>query len=112
MVGLNERLRFLRYEEGDYFKPHLDGAYTRPDQTEQSQITVQLYLNDGFEGGETTFFSPCMKNKVAVVPKPGKVLIFQHQLLHEGSVLKSGQKYSMRTDVMYKTGLAIVGKQD
>ena len=101
VVGLNERLRFLRYDEGDYFKPHLDGTYINPDQSEKSQITVQLYLNEGFQGGETTFIGP-KDERVAVVPKPGKVLIFQHQLRHEGSLLKSGRKYSMRTDVMYK----------
>lgn len=105
VVGLNERLRFLRYDGGEYFKPHYDGTYTRKDLSEKSQITVQLYLNEGFEGGETTFLSPTQDDKVAVVPKIGKVLIFQHQLFHEGSLLKSGRKYSMRTDVMYKLNL-------
>jgi hypothetical protein len=27
MVRLNERLRFLRYPEGGYFRKHIDGAY-------------------------------------------------------------------------------------
>ena len=102
VVGLNERLRFLRYDGGEFFKPHYDGTYTRKDMSEKSQITVQLYLNEGFEGGETTFLGPTQQEKVAVVPKIGKVLVFQHHLLHEGSLLKSGRKYSMRTDVMYK----------
>ena len=92
----------MRYEEGDYFKPHFDGAYELPDKTGKTQITIQLYLNEGFEGGETTFFGPSSGEEVRVVPKPGKVLIFEHQLLHEGSLLKYGTKYSMRTDVMYK----------
>ena len=26
-LGLNERLRFLRYDKGMYFKPHCDGSY-------------------------------------------------------------------------------------
>ena len=41
-------------------------------------------------------------NQVAVVPKAGRVLVFQHDILHEGSTLVSGTKYAMRTDVMYK----------
>ena len=98
---MNERFRFLRYTEGDFFKSHFDGAYTRPDNSEKSQITVQLYLNEDCEGGETTFFGP-NNEEVRVVPQPGKVLIFEHHLLHEGSLLKSGTKYAMRTDVMYK----------
>lgn len=30
------------------------------------------------------------------------VLIFEHHLLHEGSELKQGRKYTIRTDVMYR----------
>ena len=102
VVGLNERLRFLRYDNGEYFKPHRDGSFLRADNSEMSLITIQLYLNEGFEGGETTFFGP-NNEKVPIVPKTGMVLVFEHLLLHEGSLLKSGRKYSMRTDVMYKT---------
>ncbi|OJD37443.1 oxidoreductase domain containing protein [Diplodia corticola] len=56
-AGLNERLRFLRYVGGEYFKPHCDGAYergrgkegeaSRP--VERSFFTLHLYLNDGEE---------------------------------------------------------------
>jgi hypothetical protein len=28
-VGLNERMRFLRYDPGTYFQPHFDGCYVR-----------------------------------------------------------------------------------
>ena len=104
VVGLNERLRFLRYDPGEYFKPHRDGSFVRADNSEKSLITIQLYLSEGFEGGETTFFGP-NNEKVSVVPKTGMVLVFEHPLLHEGSLLKSGRKYSMRTDVMYKTDM-------
>ena len=55
VVGLNERLRFLKYSPGEYFKPHYDGSYRRPDGKEISFVTIQLYLNEGFEGGNTTF---------------------------------------------------------
>ncbi|KAJ6084292.1 hypothetical protein N7486_011092 [Penicillium sp. IBT 16267x] len=42
---LNERLRFLRYEGGDYFRPHWDGCYVTPDGKERSLLTIHLYLN-------------------------------------------------------------------
>lgn len=42
---LNERLRFLRYEGGDYFRPHWDGCYVTPDGREKSLFTIHLYLN-------------------------------------------------------------------
>ena len=102
-VGLNERLRFLRYDPGDFFKGHSDGAFwreatdKRPSQC--SKVTLQLYLNEGFEGGATTFLGepdcPC-------VPKIGMALVFVHELYHEGSLLKAGRKYAVRTDIMYQ----------
>ena len=103
VAGLNERLRFLKYEPGDYFKPHMDGTFARPDGSEVSCITIQLYLNSDMEGSNTTFLSNKDSTKdVGVAPKAGRVLVFQHDILHEGSVLKKGVKYAMRTDVMYK----------
>lgn len=109
---LNERLRFLKYEQGEYFKPHYDGEYERDDFSEKSFITVQIYLNgdDGLKGGETTFFGSG-KDQISAVyefptrkvkPSPGKVLIFEHEILHEGSCIDKGVKYVIRTDVMYK----------
>ncbi|XP_048779615.1 uncharacterized protein LOC125683004 isoform X2 [Ostrea edulis] len=103
LVELNERLRFLRYDPGEYFKPHLDGYYMR-ENGDKSYITVQIYLNEEFEGGSTTFLKSygCEDGGEEVVPRTGSVLIFQHDILHEGSKLIKGRKYAIRTDVMYE----------
>ncbi|CAB4423478.1 unnamed protein product [Rhizophagus irregularis] len=100
---LNERLRFLKYKKGEFFKSHQDGMYRRDDGSETSFVTLQLYLNEGYQGGETTFLNNSLNVRIPVVPKPGRVLIFEHQLLHEGSKLIDGIKYVIRTDIMYKT---------
>jgi 2OG-Fe(II) oxygenase superfamily len=42
---LNERLRFLKYVGGEYFRPHYDGNYRTPDRKEISFYTIHLYLN-------------------------------------------------------------------
>merc|ERR1712170_135607 len=68
---------------------------------ERSFITFIVYLNEGFEGGATTFYNVGIKDPVPCVPETGKALIFQHDILHEGSKLLKGQKYAFRTDVMY-----------
>ena len=102
LKGLNERLRILRYKPGHDFKPHMDGCYVSPDGNEQSFLTVMLYLNEGFEGGSTLFHSMDERASVAVVPKPGKVLVFDHRLYHEGQIIQKGTKYALRTDVMYR----------
>ncbi|UJR15938.1 hypothetical protein I4U23_002858 [Adineta vaga] len=104
LVGLNERLRFLRYDPGQKFTPHTDGQYRRQDGSgEESFLTVQLYLNEEFKGGETAFIKvDDIKKKVVFSIKTGMVLIFEHRILHEGSAIKEGRKYTVRTDVMYR----------
>ena len=48
--GLNERLRFLKYEGGEYFRPHEDGNYFSSGGRERSLFTIHLYLNgDGIQ---------------------------------------------------------------
>mmetsp|Transcript_10897 Transcript_10897/g.14178 ORF Transcript_10897/g.14178 Transcript_10897/m.14178 type:complete len:188 (-) Transcript_10897:61-624(-) len=152
-VGLNERLRFLRYDKGHFFAPHADGCYIRDDDDDLkyeeyhqkntlsihneedghideqndgrakgkiSFVTCQIYLNsqkDDFEGGSTTFLSESEQSlndsshgslynainhhRYEVQPKAGSVLLFDHSLIHEGSLLQDGRKYVIRTDVMY-----------
>jgi predicted 2-oxoglutarate/Fe(II)-dependent dioxygenase YbiX len=98
LVGANERFRCYRYKPGMRFAPHLDGAFYRTD-SEFSCYTFMVYLNSDFEGGNTTFFT---KPQIAIKPETGKALLFQHPILHEGSVVTSGVKYVIRTDLMYR----------
>jgi prolyl 4-hydroxylase len=94
-VGLNERLRYYRYEPGQYFKWHGDGAFIRSER-ERSLFTAMVYLNDDFEGGSTDFW-----DSVSIVPQRGMALLFEHSLTHQGAPVISGQKYVLRSDVMY-----------
>ena len=89
---------------GDFFKAHNDGKYMRPDGSQASFITIQLYLNEGMQGGNTTFLSDDddAEKAVGVEPRVGRVLVFQHNIRHEGSLLSAGIKYTMRTDIMYR----------
>lgn len=61
-----------------------------------------MYLHDVPEefGGATTFLGqtkdyPCQ-------PKGGSALVLTQNLLHEGSLVKKGIKYTMRTEIMYR----------
>jgi len=76
----------------------------------RSRLTFLMYLNDGFEGGSTTFYLPGREQPGlearGVNPQAGAVLCFPQgntaSLVHEGSVVtKGGCKYVIRTDVLY-----------
>ena len=58
-----------------------------------------IYFNDDFDGGETRFQEQIEQT---VVPKSGKVAIFQHKIRHEGCPVRRGIKYAMRSDVIYE----------
>lgn len=94
-IGLNEQFRFYKYESAQRFKRHIDGRFKR-NETEESRITFMIYLNDGFDGGETAF------DTVTILPKTGDALCFIHELKHEGCPVTNGIKYALRSDVMYR----------
>lgn len=99
-IGLNERLRFYRYDVGQTFKPHGDGSFKRAN-GEKSQVTFMIYLNEEFEGGQTRFDLRYPHGEVDVVPQTGRALLFWHSLRHEGAPVTQGRKYVLRSDVMY-----------
>lgn len=116
MTRMNNRFRFLKYTEGDYFKMHMDGSYQTPNDKECSMVTVQVYLNNGggvdCTGGETNIYGPDArfyeeqkdeKNEIiySVVPKTGRCLLFDHRTSHEGAFVSDGVKYAVRNDLMY-----------
>ena len=123
--GLNRRFRVYRYVPGAEYRCHIDGAWppsgiraddtyvyddSPADKKQSSLITFLMYLNEEFEGGETTFFLPAARegalNAYPVRPVMGSVAMFPHgdargALLHEGTGVRKGAKYVIRTDVEY-----------
>lgn len=94
-LGLNELFRIYKYSEGQRFKMHRDGSYER-NEKECSFFSFLIYLNEGYNGGETYF-----EEGITVIPKLGDALLFHHPLRHEGKPIISGTKYVLRTDIMY-----------
>lgn len=116
MTRLNERMRFLKYGPEQYFRPHFDGQFRVPGGDEMSLFTLHLYLNgvgeqgvigDGkgglLRGGATRFHSDDEKHDIDIMPRIGRVLIFQHKgLMHSGADVLEGVKYTLRTDLMFR----------
>jgi len=119
MARLNERMRFLKYGAGEYFRKHCDGTYETLDKTERSMFTLHLYLNEAdarnnLVGGATTFHDlctckksrwdmcDCVTGSFDVDPKVGRVLLFQQRgLEHSGAQVDDGIKMTMRTDLLF-----------
>ena len=91
--GLNDRLRFYKYHEEERFAPHFDIPFEKSE-CERSLLSVVIYLNDDFTGGETVF------DAFQAQPKTGAAIVFAHELIHEGCPVNDGVKRVLRTDVM------------
>lgn len=127
-VGINARCRFYKYGEGDFFKPHIDGAWPGSKIINQqnimnayddrwSQMTFLILLSDDFKGGHTQFWvnaqddSRPAKNgepaKIINVRTPaGGVLCFPHgthplHCLHSSEAITQGVKYIIRSDLLF-----------
>ena len=128
-LGFNARFRFYRYEAGDFFKPHTDGAWPGSRVIERrlipsaypdrfSQMSVLLFLSDDFEGGDTQFcvsksdstrpaHSQDETRLVEVRTPAGGALCFPHgrhplHCLHSSDEVVSGVKYIIRTDMLFE----------
>jgi len=80
-----------------------------------------LYLNDDFEGGATNFYQENQlhyrqadPDKViySFRPQAGDALIFNSAILHAGEQVVKGNKYIMRSEVMYSFVSSDTGGHD
>ena len=80
-------MHLLRYDKTGHLRAHQDqGVSTRV-------LSVLLYLNDDYEGGEIEF----MHSKIKIKPEPGSVLFFPSNFLyvHEVYPVTKGPRYAL-----------------
>ncbi|WP_066485910.1 MULTISPECIES: 2OG-Fe(II) oxygenase [Sphingomonas] len=94
-IAAGEPLTVLRYRPGQQYRPHLD---TMAGAANQRVMTMLLYLNAGYRGGDTHFPAPGL----SVVPVPGDALLFRNTLpdgrpdplsRHAGQPVLAGTKW-------------------
>ena len=102
---INSRIRYCRYTAGQYFNRHLDGVHYHSQEV-QSKLTFMVYLNgsDNFTGGRTLFYHSKDAQEIwaAYIPRQGDLMVFDHNLWHEGEILQSGEKFILRSDILYR----------
>jgi prolyl 4-hydroxylase len=64
-----EPLQLLRYRPGGEYRAHMDAL---PGEPNQRILTVIVYLNDGYQGGETTF----VRRNLSFRGRPGDAILF------------------------------------
>lgn len=64
-----------------------------------------IYLNSAteFKGGRTLFFKTKDSSEIwaSYIPKQGDLIVFDHNVWHEGEVLQEGEKFVLRSDILY-----------
>jgi prolyl 4-hydroxylase len=111
LYELNDQFRVYRYYSGQKFKPHADGSIELTDPImKKSFLTVLFYLNDDVKHGSTRILDRKVvassegvkyRELFEVKPETGSVLVFSHNIFHEGEEVESGVKYVLRSDVFY-----------
>lgn len=97
LAGANPRLRIYRYAVGERHGAHWDTIVELAGGV-RSLLTLVFYLNDGFAGGETEF----VELDARVAPRAGRALLFQHRVMHRACEVHAGDKFVLRTDVLYR----------
>lgn len=118
-VGLNENLRIYRYCPGHYFGSHYDDSVAVDVEVPpgddyavvpgRTRWTLLIYLTgDGEVDGGATVFYPDDNNKAraeSFKPRKGMALLHKHGddcLFHEGELVKSGFKWVLRSDLVWR----------
>ena len=102
-VYANDHFRYSKYNPGGEFKNHRDG-FNQDIYGHRSIITVNIFLNEDFDGGSTNFYYDYQYDtpRLSVQPKTGRAAVFDSQQYHRGCVVESGHKHLLRTDIMAK----------
>lgn len=114
---LNPKWRFNRYRPGEQFFPHFDSGHEFSAQC-RTLLSLVIYLNDDFVGGETTFFPDHQSRdhmfpgetdraEVRIKPATGAAVVFHHygpwNPRHSGKAIESGRpKHIIRADIVFE----------
>jgi len=114
--GVNPLFRITRYTQGGHFEIHRDGGFVVTDDY-RSVYTLMIYLKKPYQGGETRFFdstheepftmarTPPREPVASLKPQIGTAVVFTHDVAHQGAAVENGEKYVLRTDILFERTL-------
>ena len=92
-----ERLQFSKYDEGMYFRDHMDFAGYKDTVlfTRKLSVTVQLSDPNSYKGGDL-IIDNCENGKPFTCPRTrGTIIVFDSRWIHRVKPIKSGRRYSL-----------------
>lgn len=100
-IASSEFPQILVYHPGGHYKPHIDGESLFNDgsgvltwkRNVDRDISMVIYLNDDYEGGEIVF----PQQAISIKPRKGMLLAFpsHHQFLHGVNPVRNGVRYAI-----------------
>lgn len=97
----NPNIRLYKYSKGMAFGKHIDESNSIAEGV--TKMTMLVYLSS-CSGGATRFDAPDGKREIAYQPTVGSLLLHLHGpdcLLHQADPVISGEKYVLRSDLVY-----------
>lgn len=92
IVHVNSGYSLLRYQEGGFFREHVDVMRDHP-VLGHRRLSLIAFCNDDFDGGELVF----PRQGITITPEPGTMVIFPSGFTHphESTEITRGTKYSI-----------------
>jgi predicted 2-oxoglutarate/Fe(II)-dependent dioxygenase YbiX len=104
-----EKPQFLVYEEGDFFRPHMDSSDKDADEASGRRVSAVIFLNetaqepapDAYGGGSLSFYGLLQDDPkgegigLPLVGSPGALVAFPSQTIHGVSPVTHGRRYTI-----------------
>ena len=101
-IDAAENFQIGQFPEGGHYDWHIDGGGTGSIQEPQNKIrhgktrkiSMVVWLNEGFEGGDFEFHQSYLKDNV-LKPTQGTIIMFPSWIMHRVTPITKGTRYSL-----------------
>jgi SM-20-related protein len=104
-----EKPQFLVYEEGDFFRPHMDSSDKDADEASDRRVSAVIFLNEAsqepapeaYGGGSLAFYGLLQDDPkgegvgLPLVGSPGALVAFPSQTIHGVSPVTHGRRFTI-----------------
>jgi prolyl 4-hydroxylase len=101
IIKANNLIMTGKYAPNQQFGMHTDtGLYFNKKEKLKSRYTLLIYLNDNYEGGETSFYDQKFQHILDIKPQKNMALLFDIDMWHKGKQVLSEHKYWIGCEII------------